>query len=118
MILGYSASLLIMLSAWLTVDSISSLFIIAILWGISYGMTFILFVPYVGDLFGRRSLGTIVGMIMFGASLIGGTGPLIWGRIANITGSYNLAALVSAIAYAIAIVALMLLKPEKLHVRS
>jgi len=117
LIFGCWASLLIMVGAWLTVSSRSSLFIVAILFGISHGLLFALVVPYLGDLYGRASLGTLVGILAFGSTFIGGFGPLIWGRIADITVSYNLACLVSAIAYAIAIVALMLLKPETLALR-
>lgn len=113
LILAYCASLLVMVGAWLTVGSRSSLFIVAILFGLSYGLPFALFVPYLGDLYGRASLGMLVGILTFGGTFIGGFGPLIWGRIADITGSYNPACLVSAIAYAMAIVVLMLLKPEK-----
>ncbi len=117
LILAYCASLLIMVGAWLTVSSRSSLFIIAILFGMSLGLSWAQFIPYLGDLFGRASLGTLMGIQIFGNTLICGWGPLIWGRIADITGSYNLAGLVSAITYVIVIVALMLLKPEKLALR-
>ncbi len=117
LILAYCASSLIMVGAWLTVSSRSSLLIIAILFGMSYGLPFGLFVPYLGDLYGRASLGTLVGVLTFGGTFIGGFGPLIWGRIADITGSYNPACLVSAIACAIGVVALMLLKSEKLALR-
>jgi len=113
LILAYCASLLIMVGAWLTVGSKSSLFIIAILFGMSSGLPIAVFVPYLGDLFGRASLGTLVGILTCGSTFIGGFGPLIWGSIADITGSYNPACLVSAIAYAMAIVALVLLKSEK-----
>lgn len=113
LILAYCASLLIMVGAWLTVGSKSSLFIIAILFGMSSGLPIAVFVPYLGDLFGRASLGTLVGILTCGATFVGGFGPLIWGSIADITGSYSPACLVSAIAYAIAIVALVLLKPGK-----
>jgi len=117
LILAYCASLLIMVGAWLTVGSRSSLFIVAVLFGMSYGVPIALLVPYLGDLYGRTSLGTLVGILTFGLTFIGGCGPLIWGSIADITGSYNLACLVSAICYAIAVVALMLIKPEKLTLR-
>ena len=113
LILAYCACLLVMVCAWLTVSSRNSLLIIAILFGISFGLSTALYVPYLGDLYGRAPLGTLVGVFTFGCTLIGGFGPLIWGRIADITGSYNPACLVSAIAYAIGIVALMLLKPGK-----
>jgi len=83
----------------------------------SYGLAVMLYVPYIGDLYGRASVGTLTGILFFGGTSIGGFGPLIWGRIADVTGSYNLACLVSAIAYAIAIVALILVKPEKLSLR-
>ncbi|MBA7684665.1 L-lactate transporter [subsurface metagenome] len=117
MILANCVSLLVMVGAWLTVSSRSSLFIIAILFGMSYGLPFALFIPYLGDLYGRASLGTLVGILTFGSGFVGGSGPLIWGSIADITGSYNPACLVSAIAYAIAIVALILMKPEKMALR-
>jgi len=117
MILANCMSFLIMGGAWLTIGSRSSLFIIAVLFGMSYGLPIALFVPYLGDLYGRASLGTLVGILTFGSGFIGGSGPLMWGSIADITGSYNPACLVSAIAYAIAIVALILIKPEKLAVR-
>jgi len=117
LILANCASLLIMVGAWLTVGSRSSLFIIAILLGMSSGLPIALFVPYLGDLYGRASLGILAGILTFGATSIGGCGPLIWGRIADITGSYNPACLVSAVAYAIAIVALILVKPQKLALR-
>ena len=114
LLLAYCASLLIMVGAWLTISSRSSLFIIAILFGMSCSLPIAVFVPYLGDLYGRDSLGILVGILTFGGTFVGGFGPLIWGSIADITGSYNPACLLSAIAYAIAIVALLLLKPEKL----
>ncbi len=117
LIIGSCAPMLVLVGAWLTVGSRSSLFIVAVLFGMSYGVPIALLVPYLGDLYGRTSLGTLVGILTFGLTFIGGCGPLIWGSIADITGSYNPACLVSAICYAIAVVALILIKPEKLALR-
>ena len=117
LILACCASLLVMIGGWLTVGSRSSLFIIAILFGISSGMPYAVVTPYLGDLYGRATVGTLVGVLIFGATFVGGFGPIIWGWIADTTGSYNPACLVSAIAYVIAIIALILLKPEKLALR-
>ncbi len=114
MAMVYFASLLIMISAWLTVDSRSSLFIIALLFGVIYGVPVALFPAYLTELFGRRSLGTILGMQVFGSTLIGGLGPFIWGSTADITGSYNLACLISAMLYGVAVVLLLLINPRKL----
>lgn len=117
LVTGNIAPMLVMVAAWLTVSSRSSLLMIAILFGICYGLSLALFVPYLGDLYGRAALGTLTGALTFGTTFVGGFGPLIWGSIADISGSYNPACLVSAICYAIAVVALILIKPEKLTLR-
>ncbi len=112
--IAFFASLLIMISAWLTVDSRSSLLIIAILFGVAYGLPVGLFPAYLAHLYGRASLGTLLGIQVFGATLLGGAGPFIWGSVADITGSYNVACLISAMFYAVAVILLILINPGKL----
>jgi len=46
-----------------------------------------------------------------GHALIGGCGPLLWGKVFEISGSYNLTCIVSVGCYAIAILAASLIKP-------
>lgn len=108
------ACLLVMLGAGLLVNSRSSLLIVAILFGISTGMVTAPVIPFMGDLYGRKALGTLVGINTFGSTFFGGFGPLVWGAIADATGSYNPACLLSAVLCAISTVALVLIRPAKL----
>ena len=81
--------------------------------GLGTGLQVSLYAPLLGDLFGRARVGSLFGILTFGYGLIGGWGPLIWARLREATGSYNDAALVSTICYAIAAVALLLVRPMK-----
>ena len=81
--------------------------------GLGTGLQVPLYAPLLGDLFGRAGLGSLFGILTFGYGLIGGWGPLIWARLRETTGSYNDAALASTICYAMAAVALLLIRPVK-----
>jgi MFS family permease len=102
-----------MLYGGLGVHSQSSLIVCAIGVGLGTGLQVPLYVPLLGDLFGRARIGSLFGIITFGYGLIGGWGPLIWARLREATGYYNTAALVSTVCYAIAIVAILLVRPMK-----
>jgi MFS family permease len=79
--------------------------------GLGTGLQVPLYAPLLGDLFGRARVGSLFGIITFGYGLIGGWGPLIWATLRETTGSYNAAALVSTVCYAIAVVAVLLIRP-------
>jgi MFS family permease len=81
--------------------------------GLGTGLQVPLYAPLLGDLFGRARVGSLFGIITFGYGLIGGWGPLIWATLRETTGSYNAAALVSTVCYAIAVVAILLVRPMK-----
>jgi len=81
--------------------------------GLGTGLQVPLYAPLLGDLFGRARVGSLFGILTFGYGLIGGWGPLIWARLRETTGSYNDAALVSTICYAMAGVAILLMRPMK-----
>jgi len=81
--------------------------------GLGTGLQVPLYAPLLGDFFGRVRVGSLFGILTFGYGLVGGWGPLIWARLREATGSYNTAALVSTICYAIAAVALLLVRPMK-----
>jgi MFS family permease len=102
-----------MLYGGLGVHSQPGLMACAIGVGLGTGLQVPLYVPLLGDLFGRARIGSLFGIITFGYGLIGGWGPLIWARLREATGSYNDAALVSTVCYAIAIVAILLVRPMK-----
>jgi len=81
--------------------------------GLGTGLQVPLYAPLLGDLFGRARVGSLYGIITFGYGLVGGWGPLIWAELREATGSYNAAALVSTICYAMAGVALLSFRPMK-----
>jgi MFS family permease len=103
-----------MLYGGLGVHSQPGLMACAIGVGLGTGLQVPLYVPVLGDLFGRARIGSLFGIITFGYGLIGGWGPLIWARLREATGYYNTAALVSTVCYAIAIVAILLVRPMKI----
>ncbi len=83
--------------------------------GLGYGLPTGLFAPYLGDLFGRANVGSLFGIVTMGWGLVGGWGAVLWGIIFDTTRGYNLACLISAGCYALALIALFLIKP--LHPR-
>jgi hypothetical protein len=82
-----------------------------ILLGFAYSAPFSLYTPFLGDLFGRTIVGTLMGVLTLGHGIIGGIGPYLWGWIADRTGSYILNCPISALCYALVVLALYLLKP-------
>lgn len=102
-----------MIYGWLGVHTQQGLILLSIGVGLGTGLQVPLYVPVLGDLFGRARVGSLFGILTFGYGLIGGWGPLIWARLREATGYYNAAALVSAICYAIAMVALLLVRPMR-----
>ena len=99
-----------MLYGWLGVHTQQGLMALAIGVGLGTGLQAPLYVPLLGDLFGRAHVGSLFGILTFGYGVVGGWGPLIWARLRESTGYYNTAALVSVICYAIAMVALLLVR--------
>ena len=102
-----------MFYGWLGVCTQQGLMVLAIAVGLGTGLQVSLYVPLLGDLFGRARVGSLFGILTFGYGLIGGWGPLIWARLREATGYYNMAALVSAVCYAIGVVALLFVRPMK-----
>ena len=102
-----------MFYGWLGVHTQQGLMVLSIGVGLGTGLQVPLYAPLLGDLFGRAHVGSLFGILTFGYGLIGGWGPLIWARLRETTGSYNEAALVSVVCYAIAVVALLLVRPMR-----
>jgi MFS family permease len=102
-----------MLYGWLGVHTQQGLIALSIGVGLGTGLQVPLYVPLLGDLFGRARVGSLFGILTFGYGLIGGWGPLIWATLREATGYYNAAALVSVVCYAIAAVALFLVRPMR-----
>jgi MFS family permease len=102
-----------MLYGWLGVHTQQSLMVLAIGVGLGTGLQVSLYVPLLGDFFGRARVGSLWGILCFGYGLIGGWGPLLWAMLRESTGYYNTAALMSAVCYAIGVVALLFVRPMR-----
>jgi len=112
-LVGTSFSLLVMLVGWRGVSSPLLLGIFSVAVGLGIGLSNTLFAPYLGDLFGRKNVGSLFGVLTLGWGLIGGAGPLLWGEIHDRTGSYGLALMTSVVCYALAVAMLLLVRPLK-----
>ena len=64
-----------------------------------------------GDLFGRASIGALTGYAFAASNLLGTIGPILWSRIYDVTGTYNLACLVSAGIYILVLIGYVLARP-------
>ena len=111
--LGLMLSTAAMFYGWLGVDSQQGLMVLAAAVGFGTGLQVSLYVPLLGDLFGRARLGSLFGILTFGYGAIGGWGPFIWAALRKSAGHYNSAAMVSAFCYAVGTVALLLVRPAK-----
>lgn len=81
----------IMLTALLVLQTARELwafYAFAVAFGFSYGGSVALQSPAVAEFFGLYSHGAILGAIIFAATLGGAVGPLISGRIFDLTGGY------------------------------
>jgi len=107
-------SCVLFVGGWLLVRSTTTLMIFTIIGGFIMVTPAVTLPPMVGDLFGVRSMGSILGMGMLIGGVIMSFGPTVVGMLAEATGSYSLAFLVLAVAYVLAFLALMMIKPTKL----
>jgi len=113
LIIAYALSAVVLIAAGLTVETTQGLMIIFGIFGLAYGISAGpgLWSAYLGDLFGRASVGKLFGILTLGYGVIGGSGPLIWGKIYDATGSYNLASLLSAICLFLVLICVWEAKP-------
>lgn len=93
------------------IDSLKGFLIFSIANGIAYGALMPLWVPFVGDIFGRFSIATLMGMMTFTGGLINGLGPIIFGWIFDNTGSYFWAFIFGIVTIVISIILVALIKP-------
>ena len=102
-----------MIIAWLWVSDALSLYIVCILLGVVFGGNLVVVTPYLGDLFGRASVGTLSGYTTAAHGLLGAIGPILWSSVFDATGRYNFAALISAGIYLLMVICFILVKPLK-----
>ena len=91
----------------------------ALLFGVAFGGTSILFPAIVGDFFGRLAVGTILGLVWAIAASAAAFGPVVAGYVYDLTGSYGGAfALSAALNIMAACLVLLLRRPELPETRS
>jgi len=111
MLIGLTLSAFAMVYGWQVARTQESLMAFAIFIALSHGLQIALYVPYLGDLFGRAHIGSLFSIITLGYGLIGGSGPFIWGKVFDVFGNYNVACLICVPCYAIAAIAIFLVHP-------
>ena len=112
--LAYSIALILIVVAffWLQLAQEAwMLYLFAAVFGLAYGGILCLMSPLVAELFGLRSHGVILGVIMFSSTIGGAIGPIVAGYIFDITSSYKLVFLVCAIIGIVSLVLLSFLRP-------
>jgi MFS family permease len=87
------------------------LYLFAIIFGLGYGGLAAMMAPVPAELFGLRSIGTIVGAVMCSFTLGGAIGPVLAGHLSDITGSYHTAFLVCAAVSAAGTLLSLLIRP-------
>ena len=73
-----------------TIPDPKFLFLFAFIYGIAHGGFFAIAAPSIADYFGTKSHGIIFGIVLFCGTLGGTIGPLIAGRVFDITKSYDI----------------------------
>ncbi len=102
---------LLWLWGWFFIKDGTSFFIFCFLLGFVYSAPLSLYTPFLGDIFGRFSVGTLMGVLTLGHGIIGGAGPFLWGWIADVTGSYAVNCVICAGCYLLIVVFLSMIDP-------
>jgi MFS family permease len=77
--------------AWLQLaDQLWMLLLFAVVYGFAHGGFYALVAPLIAELFGTRSHGVILGIVLFVGTIGGSLGPVTAGYIFDITGSYGM----------------------------
>ncbi|MFH0997633.1 MAG: MFS transporter [Pseudomonadota bacterium] len=110
-----ACTILIWIWGWGYIKDSSSFFVFAVMIGFVYSAPFSLYTPFLGDIFGRSAVGTLMGAITLGHGLIGGIGPYLWGWIADAKGSYALNCVISAGCYGVVTILLCMIQPDSVR---
>jgi MFS family permease len=98
--------------------SIAPLAAFIILFGMGLGGGSVVIPLLVGEYFGLRAFGTILGLVTISGTLGAAVGPVLTGRIFDVMGSYDLAFILHIVSFCAAAVAMFLLRrPGRLVAR-
>jgi MFS family permease len=92
-------------------DELWMLYLFAAMYGFSHGGFFTVLSPLLANLFGLSSHGAIFGGVFFSATVGGAVGPMLAGRIFDVTGDYRLAFLICGVASVAVLVLSLFLRP-------
>ncbi len=87
------------------------LFLFAIIYGFAHGGLFTVMSPMVAELFGTGSHGLLFGIVLFSGTLGGAAGPLMAGRLFDLTGSYRLVFLILTAMAVVGLILIITLRP-------
>ena len=98
--------------SWLQVArELWMLYLFAVVYGFSHGGFFALISPLVAVLFGTRSQGMLLSIVICSGTLSGSVGSVVAGYIFDTTGSYQLAFTILLVLAIIGLVLTMLIRP-------
>jgi len=80
-----------------------------VLFGVGLGGSAVLIPLLIGECFGLRAFGKVLGVVTISATLGAATGPVLTGRIFDVTGSYELAFMLHILSFTAAAVAIYFL---------
>lgn len=87
------------------------MFLFATIYGFAHGSLYTLISPMVAELFGTKSHGVLFGIVWFLGHIGGAIGPVMSGRIFDLTGSYQIAFLILIVMTVAGMILIGLLKP-------
>ena len=88
-----------------------ALYLFAGVYGFAHGGFFALFSPALAELFGMKSHGAILGVVVFSGTIGGAIGPFLAGYIFDTMGSYQLAFWIAAAMSIGGLILMLVLKP-------
>jgi MFS family permease len=92
------------------------LYLFAAAFGFAYGGCVPQLPVIAGEIFELKSIGTIVGVQMLGVAIGGAIGPLLGGRMFDVTGTYYLAFIISGVCTILALILLAFIRvPRKVR---
>jgi MFS family permease len=87
------------------------LFLFALIYGFAHGGLFTVVSPTVAEFFGTRSHGVLFGIVLCSGNIGAAVGPVLVGRIFDVTGSYRIGFLVLTGAAVLGFLLITLLRP-------
>jgi MFS family permease len=101
-----------------TAYSLTSYYVVALLYGLGYGGLAPLTYTLAGSLFGEKSVGSLMGTVNTSFSAGLAVGPLLAGYLFDVTGSYSVAFVSGALTLAAACGFSLALKPPRKHIQA